>query len=148
MHPITVLILITSVLIAIYMHMRRTRFSPVGNKNNTRPTKEVTFNGEKREIARFHGFSITTDSDCCQVASVLKDVTFASKDIVNLPFKSCTKGVCSCKKVLILDRRHYTRRIEFDRRIDLRLETDKVIRRKGKGRRRSDKVWSSGYLYS
>ncbi|MEJ1356181.1 MAG: hypothetical protein RPV21_06435 [Candidatus Sedimenticola sp. (ex Thyasira tokunagai)] len=148
MHPITVLILITSVLITIYMHMRRASFSHVENRSNTRPTKRVTFSGEKREIARFHGFSITTDSDCCQAASVLKDVTFASKDIVNLPLKSCTKGLCSCKKVLILDRRHYTRRIEFDRRIDLRLETDKVIRRKGKGRRRSDKVWSSGYLYS
>ncbi len=119
-----------------------------------RPARQLVANGfntpdaaSEENKPKFHGYIIEPGENCCEAARELNKITFSLRDIVPLPLPECDKEACSCKKILIKERRKGNRRFNPDRRNEIRFHftTGSLDRRIGKGRRQPDKLWSGCY---
>lgn len=95
----------------------------------------------------FRGFTIEPCADCCQASLELRKMTFSYRDKITLPLSSCDKTNCCCEIVEVGERRKQHRRSKMDRRSQIRFEPHNDDRRKRKGRREQDQLWSGGYIY-
>jgi len=79
--------------------------------------------------------------DCaCEDARKHHDKTFLVADAPKLPFKDCGRVDCACRYERIANRRKGQRRVNANRREEIRFEM-KDDRRVGKDRRKTNNVW-------
>jgi len=81
---------------------------------------------------------------CCRTASRLDNRCLETPQAVLLPLPSCDAAACACRYQAKSDRRNSDRRVRMDRRDGIRMEVEKVDRRKGADRRKSNNAWRSG----
>lgn len=89
------------------------------------------------------GGTITFNADrACEVVRGVAGRWYPTEAIPKLPLKDCSYGgICECKYRFFDDPRHAVRRVNVDRREDLRFEPGKDDRRAGRGRRSGDASW-------
>jgi hypothetical protein len=141
-----IILIISATLIRILHRSRHSARSHMYAGNvvtNISSTKNDSPNNEPA----FTGFVIEPGVDCCKAALELQRLTFSNSDRFLLPLSSCDKRVCPCQRKEVKERRRFHRRSKLDRRSKIRYDLDGDNRRKRKGRREQDKLWSGGYIY-
>lgn len=83
-------------------------------------------------VDKFRGGMIFPQPDPCEAVCQLRGKTFPEGRIPALPVPGCDRGPCKCQVHHVVGRRRGPRRVQGDRREDIRLEDD---RRSGEDRR-------------
>ena len=81
---------------------------------------------------------------CCKAAARLTNRCLETPQAVLLPLPSCDAASCTCRYQAKPDLRSSDRRVRMDRRDGIRMEVEKVDRRKGTDRRKGNNAWRSG----
>ena len=83
-------------------------------------------------VDKFRGGMIFPQPDPCEAVCQLRGKTFPEGRIPALPIPGCDRGPCACQVHQVVGRRRGPRRVQGDRREDVRLDDD---RRSGGDRR-------------
>jgi hypothetical protein len=81
---------------------------------------------------------------CCKTASRLNKRCLETPQALLLPLPACDLAACACRYQAKPDLRKNDRRTRMDRRDGIRMEVEKVDRRKGADRRKGNNAWRSG----
>ena len=84
---------------------------------------------------------LPADGNCCDAVREIRESRFEEGEAPSLPLGACTmKGGCRCLYRSVPDRRARVRRSQDERRKAIRFDPDKPARRKGHGRRKSERT--------
>jgi hypothetical protein len=83
-------------------------------------------------IDKFRGGMLFPQPDACEAVCLLRGKTFLDGKIPSVPVPGCDRARCDCQVHTVVGRRRGPRRVQSDRREDIRLEDD---RRSGEDRR-------------
>ena len=86
----------------------------------------------REPLDRFRGGMIFPQPDPCAPVTLLRGKTFPEGRIPGIPVGGCDRGGCDCQVHTVVGRRRGSRRMDPDRRDDLRINED---RRSGQDRR-------------
>ena len=88
----------------------------------------------------FQGCMVMPQKDCCEAIQRLRGQTFPVDRVITLPVAGCDRASCECQLHRVVGRRRGPRRVQTDRRSDVRFKED---RRSGRDRRKGVDVWRS-----
>ncbi len=83
-------------------------------------------------VDKFRGGMVFPQPDACEAACALRGKTFPEGRVPRIPVPGCDREKCGCQVHTVVGRRRGPRRVQGDRRDDIRLDED---RRTGKDRR-------------
>jgi hypothetical protein len=83
-------------------------------------------------VDRFRGGMLFPQPDACEAVCQLRGKTFPEGKIPHVPVPGCDRARCDCQVHTVVGRRRGARRVQSDRREDIRLDED---RRSGGERR-------------
>jgi hypothetical protein len=83
-------------------------------------------------VDRFRGGMLFPQPDACEAVCELRGKTFPEGKIPPVPVPGCDRARCDCQVHTVVGRRRGARRVQSDRREDIRLDED---RRSGGERR-------------
>jgi hypothetical protein len=122
-------------ILAIIMLMvpwRRNAARRVASANNTELAR-------LRREGRYRGVTIRPGK--CVAARKYSGQIFSFDNAPRLPLPGCSERRCTCRYQGVLEHRRRVRRMEHDRREDIRFETDHNDRRGPRDRRRGSVRW-------
>ncbi len=130
---LVLLIFVLAVGGAGYWYWRRVRGKPASKRVAAEPAAphEPQAAGPERRPGRM----INPGADCCAAIRRIESVWYPEGKIPRIPLETCDHPqTCKCAWMRVVDRRTTVRRVDHDRREQLRFE-DKSDRRAGRDRR-------------
>ena len=112
------------------------------NKPASAPSRQPQGMAAAAAMPRKPGHMIKLDPSCCAAARRIEAAWYPEAQSPRLPLGSCDRAeTCKCQWMRVLDRRMTHRRVQGDRRDDIRFQ-DKTDRRSGQDRRKdSGNAW-------
>ena len=142
-----ILLLIIVVIAGIYWQLVVKGNMPRSNKRDNESTVAQTgISSRAGELGKlksnkyFWGVEIVHAG--CEASRALADKQFTFAEAPVLPLDDCDKSLCNCIYKGLKEERIEGRRIQADRREDLRFDSDKPDRRSPKDRRRGE-AWNN-----
>jgi len=130
---------------AVFLIMRRSRAPERSAHRSAHAHGSGASSAERRAAKRtgdnvdqFRGLTFVPQADACEAALKARSRTFPAANRPQIPLSGCDRDSCSCELRDVGGRRRGERRVNADRRGEVRFGED---RRKGKDRRAGADAW-------
>ena len=149
-----VAVLAAAVMIALLVLRRQGKSRPPAAKQAARSNEAVKpadAHGRRAEAKRspkpvsegpdmFRGGVLFPQKGACEAIMKLRGRTFLEGSVPVIPVKGCDRGACDCQVHQVVGRRRGPRRIQIERRADIRFNEE---RRTGQDRRKGGDSWNT-----
>ena len=149
-----VAVLAAAVVIALLVLRRQGKSRPPAAKQAARSNdtvKPAGAHGAGTQVKRspkpksegpdmFRGGVLFPQKDACEAIMKLRGRTYLEGSIPVLPVKGCDRGACDCQVHQVVGRRRGPRRVQIERRADIRFNEE---RRVGHDRRKGGDSWNN-----
>lgn len=102
------------------------------------PERKRSAGARAELVDKFRGTTLFPQPEACAAAQRLRGKTFEAPEAVRAPVPGCDRAQCQCQVHEVVGRRRGLRRVNADRRADVRFAND---RRTGQDRRAGGETW-------